>query len=65
MHPQEVMSGDDPSLGPVDGVSVGVVVQDTPSHITLAMDYWETGDFRHLQSIVRTGITAIKYISVK
>lgn len=64
MHPDYVVSADDPSLGPIEAVSAGMLVREDQRSVTLAIDSWETGDFRTLQTIYKRQIDHIERIEL-
>ena len=64
MHGSEAYSADDPNLGTIEGFSAGPLVRETDDYITLAMDHWNSGDYRHLQSISKRCVNKVKYINV-
>ncbi len=64
MHPSDVCRADDPTLGPMSGISAGMLVKDDDEGVTLALDLWDTGDFRTLQSIYRGQIHHVEKIEL-
>jgi hypothetical protein len=59
-----VTERDDPSIGLVQGVSAGIVVEVTKEHIALAHDTWEAGDYRGIQVISRACVKKVRYMKL-
>ena len=51
--------------GPIDGTAVGIMVEDEPTHITLALEVYDGGDYRSLLSIARPMVREIQHLAVR
>jgi|TARA_R110000824_G_scaffold401687_2_gene613640 hypothetical protein len=49
--------------GPIDGIAVGIMVEDEPTHITVALEIYEGGDYRRLLSIARPMVREIQELA--
>ena len=60
-HMEELAPGE--NGGPIDGLACGIVVEDEDSHITLALEAFEDGDYRKLLSIARPMVREVEYLA--
>ena len=61
LHGTETYKPTDPILRPVTGVSVGIVIREDKESITLAIDSWDTGEFRNCETVCKRQINKIQY----
>lgn len=52
----------DDTGGPIDGLAVGILVEDEETHITVALEAFEDGDYRRLLSIARPMVRHIEQL---
>lgn len=50
--------------GAIDGTAVGIMVEDELTHITLALEVYDGGDYRSLLSIARPMVREIQELAV-
>lgn len=65
LHGTDAYKPDDPILRPVTAVSVGIVVRKDKNSITLAVDSWDTGEYRNCETICNQQINSVKYLNLK
>ena len=65
LHGTENYRADDETLKPVRAVSVGIIVKNEKDYVTLAVDQWETGNFRNVETILRRQIDYMEIKEIK
>ena len=51
--------------GPIDGIAVGMLVEDEPTHISVALERYDGGDYRRVLSIARPMVREIQHLAVR
>jgi hypothetical protein len=65
LHGTEPYKATDDILKPMNGVSVGIVVREDKDSITLAIDRWQTNEYRNCETINKRQINKIQYTKLR